>query len=93
MSQRLQRLGKLWEGRLSRWVAAAFWLAVLAGAIAVTEGPKWLYASLVFAASCISAWTLLQIVRLYWGELLGWLLSRTRQSNRNQDNTPFYLRH
>jgi hypothetical protein len=80
-SERLQRLRKLWEDGLSGWVAVSFWLAVLAGAIAVTQGPKWLYVSLVIAASCISAWTLVQIVRLYWGELLDWLFSKTRQSN------------
>jgi hypothetical protein len=80
-SERLQRLGKLWEYRLTPWIAVAFWLAVLAGAIAVIQGPKWLYVTLVIAASCISGWTLLQIVRVYWGELLGRLLSKARESN------------
>jgi hypothetical protein len=60
--------------------AAAFWVAALAGAAAVVEGPNWLYVSLVIAASCISAWILLQIVRLYWHDFLGRLLSKAQHS-------------
>jgi hypothetical protein len=53
------------------WVAVAFWLAVLAGAIAaVTKGLKWLYVTVVIAASCISAWTVLQIARLHFSRSL-----------------------
>jgi hypothetical protein len=59
-SQRLQRLGKLWE-YLSLWGAGAFGLAILAGAVAAAEGPKWLFVSLAITESCISAWILLQI--------------------------------
>src|SRR5215469_5204440 len=75
----LDRLRDLWED-LSRWAAQAFWIAVLAGAVAVAKGPTWLYASRVITASCVSAWILLQMVRLYWHDCLAWLLSKTGSS-------------
>jgi hypothetical protein len=74
-SQRLRRLGELWE-EVGVWTATAFWLAILAGATAFAEGPKWLYISLVVASSLISAWTLFGIARFYWQELLDWLFGR-----------------
>jgi hypothetical protein len=82
-SQRLPRIGELWED-LTPWPAAAFWVAVLGGAVAVVEGPKWLYVSLVIVASCISAWILLRILRFYWRDFLRSLLSKTQHSNQTR---------
>jgi len=53
---------------------------VLAVAVAVVKGPTWLYVSLVIVASCVSAWIVLQMARLYWPDFLAWLLSKTGSS-------------
>ena len=74
-SQRLQRVGRLWE-ELGPWTALACWAGLLTGAVALVDGPKWLYESLVFGASLVSAWILLQIMRLYWHDGLAWLLHK-----------------
>lgn len=74
MDSRLHRLHELW-GDLSAWAAVAFWVAVLAGAVAAVEGPRWLYVSLVIATSGISVWILLSLARLYWHDFLAWLVS------------------
>jgi len=46
----------------------------------MVKGSTWLYVSLVIAASCVSAWILLQMVRLCWHDFLAWLLSKTGSS-------------
>jgi hypothetical protein len=73
--RRIERLRKLGEA-LGPWTASVFWLAILAGAIASIAGARWLYVVLVMAVCSISGWAILQIVRTYWRDLLGWLLRR-----------------
>ena len=74
-SARIERLRRLGHA-VGPWMSIAFWLSILAGAVAGAQGAKWNYVILTIVVSYISVWVISQIARLYRHDFLGWLLQK-----------------